>query len=365
MAELFMQEARISGEHGHYYPAALRLIDQVLKNELPTGLRYKALVNKGSVLLSQHQFEDARSAALEAIKLNVHSADIYGVLVDAAVELGDYKKAVEYADQMVSIRPDLRSYSRISYLREIHGDVDGAIEAMKLAVSAGYPGTEQTEWSRLQLGKLYERYGHPDSARMQYQLCLAHRPQYPFAIGALAGLYAAQEDYQKADSLNAIAMQLIPEFSFYVQQASWDKSRGYTAKSEAITNEILDMMADDEAHGHHMGMELSRIHQHLTGDLAASISIAKKEFESRPDNIEVNKLLAELYEKSDDLDNAQAHLTKALQTGSQDPEIRCLQSMILLKARRNGEATAVLQQVFDQNLNLTCQLCREAKAAIL
>lgn len=53
----------------------------------------------------------------------------------------------------MSIRPDLRSYSRISYLREIYGDLDGAIEAMKLAVTAGYPGYEQTAWARLTLGK--------------------------------------------------------------------------------------------------------------------------------------------------------------------------------------------------------------------
>ncbi len=43
-------------------------------------------------------------------------------------------------NRMVSIRPDIRSYSRISYLREIHGDIPGAIEAMELAVEAGAPG---------------------------------------------------------------------------------------------------------------------------------------------------------------------------------------------------------------------------------
>ena len=50
------------------------------------------------------------------------------------------------ADKMVSIRPDLRSYSRISYLREIHGDMPGAIEAMKMAIQAGYPGYEDRAW---------------------------------------------------------------------------------------------------------------------------------------------------------------------------------------------------------------------------
>jgi len=73
--------------------------------------------------------------------------------------MGNYDTAVDKADKMVSIRPDLRSYSRISYLREIHGDNTGAIDAMKLAVDAGAAGDEATEWARIQLAKLYEHTG--------------------------------------------------------------------------------------------------------------------------------------------------------------------------------------------------------------
>jgi len=66
------------------------------------------------------------------------------------VEMGNYTAAVENSDKMVSIRPDIRSYSRISYLREIYGDYPGSIEAMKMAVGAAYRD-EATEWSRVQL----------------------------------------------------------------------------------------------------------------------------------------------------------------------------------------------------------------------
>src|SRR5688500_16679073 len=33
LVELFMQEARISGEHGYYYPAALKVIESVMKEQ--------------------------------------------------------------------------------------------------------------------------------------------------------------------------------------------------------------------------------------------------------------------------------------------------------------------------------------------
>src|SRR6186713_2381991 len=134
LAEILMQEARISGEHGYYYPAALTVIDEVLEEHPDANARYRALLNKGSVLLSLHQFQEAKKIGEEALALNSHSANAYGVVIDANVETGQYEKAVEYADKMVSIRPDLRSYSRVSYLREIYGQVQGAIDAMKLAV---------------------------------------------------------------------------------------------------------------------------------------------------------------------------------------------------------------------------------------
>ena len=54
-----------------------------------------------------------------------------------AVLNGNYEEALKNADQMASIRPDLRSYSRVSYMREIHGDRDGAKQAMKMAGDAG------------------------------------------------------------------------------------------------------------------------------------------------------------------------------------------------------------------------------------
>ncbi len=147
LSEVFITEARITGKHSYNYDAALDVLGEVLASDLPNkDQRFRALMNKASVQLSLHKFGDALKTGEDALKINDRNAGIYGVLVDANVELGNYAKAVEMSDKMVSIRPDLRSYSRISYLREIHGDVAGAKEAMDMAVKAGYPGMEQTEW---------------------------------------------------------------------------------------------------------------------------------------------------------------------------------------------------------------------------
>ena len=109
-AELFINEARISGEHGHYYPGALKVLEKSLQLAKPASdEQFRALSLKASVLLSQHEFHQALAVAKQAVQLNTYNAAIYGVLVDAYVELGDYDKAIAMADKMVSIRPDLRS----------------------------------------------------------------------------------------------------------------------------------------------------------------------------------------------------------------------------------------------------------------
>ena len=201
LAQVYMNEARLTGEHGHYYPAALQMLESIL-DRAPEDktILFQTLSMKATALMSQHQFKEALETGQRAVALNPHNAGIYGVLVDANVELGQYGEAVKYSDKMISIRPDLRSYSRISYLREIHGEVAGSIEAMKMAVSAGFTGMEEKAWTRLTLGQLYENYGDLANAEVQYRLSLEERPEYPFALAALAGLEIRKENFSRSRS---------------------------------------------------------------------------------------------------------------------------------------------------------------------
>ncbi len=145
LASLYINEGRITGNLSYYNDAALKCTETVLKND-PEN--FEALTFKSMILLSQHKFEDGLAVALQVQKKYPYNAFVYGLIIDGNVELGNYPAALEAADKMISIRPDLRSYSRIAYLREIHGDIPGAIEAMKMAVDAGSPGDENTEWCR-------------------------------------------------------------------------------------------------------------------------------------------------------------------------------------------------------------------------
>ncbi|MBL7808442.1 MAG: tetratricopeptide repeat protein [Saprospiraceae bacterium] len=302
LAELFMQEARVTGEHPHYYPAAMQMLEPVIAqmstqnnlNPVEKDLYFRALSHKASVQLSLHAFDQARQTAEAAIAINPYNAYIYGCLVDAQVELGQYDQAVQTCDKMVNIRPDLRSYARVSYLREIHGDMNGAIEAMDMAVKAGYPGYEQTEWARLKLGELYQKTGKWKEAEMQYQICLQNRPDYPFALAALAGLAVEKGRNDEAEALLKKAIAIIPEVGFNIDLAKLYRKTGREQEALALIEEIKGMFQEDIAAGHNMALEAARFHLELTKDFNQAQQFVQQEQQMRPNNKDVKQLSNEI-----------------------------------------------------------------------
>ena len=124
LAQLYLQQARITGRHHAYVGMAYEMLDGVLKRD-PN--HFEALLTRTAILLTQHRFAEALNLAEERTRLKPSSATAWGLLSDARKELGDYAGAVQACDKMLSIRPDLRSYARAAHLREIHGDLRGAL----------------------------------------------------------------------------------------------------------------------------------------------------------------------------------------------------------------------------------------------
>jgi tetratricopeptide (TPR) repeat protein len=322
LAELYIAEARITGEHPYYYTAALKMINSVLSRDpKDRNLLFYALSLKASVQLSLHRFAEGLRTAEEAVAINPHNSAIYGALVDANVELGNYDEAVKMADKMVAIRPDLRSYSRVSYLREIFGDVKGAIDAMDMAVKAGFPGNESTSWARFTLGRIYENYGNQAYAEMQYQIALMERPDYPFALEGLAGIEMNKGNMKKAEDLLKKAAGLIPEISFHVSMAKLYLKTGQKARADIETDTVLKMMAEDEKSGHKVDLEKAKIYLELIGDPEKALSLALNEHKIRPRNIDVNLVAVRALIALERYAEAEKYLAVASSTHSKNPEL--------------------------------------------
>ena len=324
LAYAFMQEARVTGEHPYYYPAAMGMIEDVIDNtKEEDSIHFRAMVAKASVEASLHHFAEALATGKEAMKLNAEDKDLYGVLCDANVELGNYPEAIKMADKMVSLRPELQSYSRISYLREIHGDMPGAIKAMEMAVQAGYPGLEQTSWTRYNLGKLYARQGDTAKARMAFEQTIAEDPRYAFAYGGLASLAHERGDNARALALYEKALNIIPEFSFQEEIAHIYTHTGDKRAKEAL-DKTIEMLAEDKEAGHDVDLELANLFLEVGKDTDRALKYAKAEYERRPNNIDVNRSLAMIYHARGEKEECKKYATVALRTKKKDAELEAL-----------------------------------------
>ncbi len=317
MVVIYLSEARVTGEHPYYYPAILGMLDKVLTIEPKS---FEANVFQASVKMSQHQFAEAKVVAEKARQINPNNAYVYGILVDANVELGNYEEAVKMSDKMQTLKPSLESYSRASYLREIYGDYPGSIDAMALAVQAGLPGSEARSWSQNTLGHLYETTGQLAKAEAQYNEILALRPSYAFAMGGLASVQKARKQYDKALATLEKAAAIMPEFSFHEEMADIYALQGNRAKADQKYEAVAQMLDEDARSGHRVDLELCKLYT-KAGKPDIALKYGLNEYTKRPQNIDVNHALAAVYAQKNDFAKAQEHIRVALRTGSKDPEL--------------------------------------------
>ena len=359
LATLYVQEARASGNYMYYDQAALKYINAVLAKE---AQNFDALSIKALLMLSQHHFAEGLKIAEEAKTINPYNAFIYGLIIDGNVEMGNYTAAVDNADKMVSIRPDIRSYSRISYLREIHGDYPGAIEAMKMAVSASLPGDEGTEWSRVQLARLYENTGDLKNAAMHYSISLDNRPSYAYAMAGLARVATAANNYKLAIDYYLQADSLVNDFTIKEELADIYKASGENEKAETLANAVINGMnaaaaseKKDDSSGHYSDRELAYAYLKVN-QFDKALDHALLEYNRRPGNIDVNETLAWVYYSKGDYAKALPFAKTALKTNCQNPVLLCRMGLIYFKNGDKSTAAKLLKAGLLANPNINMAL---------
>jgi len=150
----------------------------------------QASTSMGLLALARHQFVGALQWGDRARQLDPAGARPLGIIGDAQIELGRYPEAVRTFQAMVDRRPDLSSYARVSYARELFGDVDGAIAAMQQAVEAGGAVPENGAYTRVLLANLYFNGGRLAEAEAAYRRALFDQLRYPYALAGLARVEA-------------------------------------------------------------------------------------------------------------------------------------------------------------------------------
>ncbi|MBA3455295.1 MAG: hypothetical protein H0T42_19545 [Deltaproteobacteria bacterium] len=204
------QQARVSGNPA-LYPRAAKVLQQAVQIDPRNASAVRGL---SALAASRHRFQESLVLARRAQALEPGVAAVHGLIGDANLELGRYRQAFAAFDRMASLRPSASAYARISYARELTGDLPGALEAMELAIDSAGVG-EPAAWTRTLTGNLLLSERKPAQAKIRFREALAFVPGYPGALSGLAELRAAEGDLEGARALyvRAAASAPVPEFA--------------------------------------------------------------------------------------------------------------------------------------------------------
>src|SRR5215470_10632216 len=198
LADALLRQARATTD-----PRPTSRASEVLKAVLKEDpVQYDALRMLGAIDLSQHRFRDALSIADRARELRPTDAWNFGVMGDALIELGEYDKAFQAFDTMMSIRPSAAAYARVSYARELRGNLKGALQAMEFAEKSTSPQDPEAQaLYATQTGELYLRMGTLDESDRAFRRAAFVFPHYPPAVVGQGKVKVARGDRDGALAL--------------------------------------------------------------------------------------------------------------------------------------------------------------------
>jgi tetratricopeptide (TPR) repeat protein len=361
LGQAYLQKARETGDPG-YYPKAETLFHDALTANAADG---EAMVGLGTLALARHQFAQALDWGERARALNPQHAPVYGVIGDAQIELGRYDDAIETVQAMVDLRPDLGSYSRVSYIRELLGDRNGAVAAMEQAATAGSGYAENVAWVHVQLGNLYFDSGDIDDAGQDYAAALAAVPGYAPALAGQARVAAAHGDLATAATLYDRAVRAIPLPEFVVGYGDVLSAAGRqddAAAQYALVEAIQQLHA---ANGVDTDLELALFtaDHGRAEDLPDAVAQARAQVAVRPSIVAWDVLAWTLY-RSGDLDGAAAASKEALRLGTQNALMRFHAGMIAAARGETARAITLLESALELNPHFSVRYAPEARATL-
>jgi tetratricopeptide (TPR) repeat protein len=274
------------------------------------------------LLLGRHEFAKAREAAIELNRQTPDDVTVYGYLADANAELGNYREAVDAVQWMLNLRPgNVPGLTRAAYLRELHGDLEGAIELMQQAYdSTPFQEMEDRAWLLTQIAHLHLAAGRIPEAEKYATGALGVFADYHYALGTLGQVRMAQKRYDEAVALFEKRYTAAPhaENLFALGEALEHAGRhGEAARAFAdFEKQALkeSEMADNADH------ELVAYYLDYAHQPEKARRIAEQELARRHDAFTLDAYAWAL-EESGDFAQAAEQMRKALSFGLKDPKV--------------------------------------------
>ena len=343
----YVAEARTTGDPSLYpkaegvLAASLRLRDR--GNE-------EALLGLGALALARHDFAGALRFGRRASEVDPYGADAYGVIGDALLELGRYGEAFDAFQTMVDTRPDLAAYARVSYARELQGDVRGAVRAMSLAFdAAAAPG--DAAWAAYQLGELAFGSGDVAGAASWYHRGLDLDPSFVPNLAGSAKVASARGDLGLAIERYREVTARYPAPEFVVALADLYRVTGRDAladEQEAVVRALHELA---DGNGVNADLELA-VFDADHGAERGALRAARAEW-SRRRSVHVADALAWALYANERYEQASVFADRALRLGTESATFLFHAGMIRLALGDEDGARALLRRAVAVNPNFS------------
>jgi tetratricopeptide (TPR) repeat protein len=343
LGDAYYQRARETGDPS-YYSRAGRAFDASLVRDPSDPL---ATVGAGTLALARHDFQEGLELGRRAHRLAPELVRPYAVIADAQIELGRYGAAGRSLERFVTLKPTLAAYARVSYLRELRGDLDGAVRAMRLAVSAGGGSPENLAYVDSLLGKLEIDRGRYAAARQAYREALAADPAYPPASAGLARVDAAAGHLDLAiERYREVVDRLpLPEYVIGLGEAEIAAGREAAARRDLALVGVEARLL--RSAGVNVDAELA-VHEADHGDPAKAVALGRSAWRRAPSVRSADAYAWALHSAGDDA-GALAISSEAMRLGSRDPSFLYHAGVIAADAGATGRARALLETLVDQS----------------
>jgi tetratricopeptide (TPR) repeat protein len=327
LAATYMQRARETADPSFYAKA---------EGVLGRPRTPEALATAGELALARHDFRGALALGERASVLGAP------IRVDALVELGRYDDAKRELQRMLDRKPNLAGYARASYIRELEGDLTGAVEAMRLAVGAGGPAAENVAYVGALLGELERRRGRRTAARRAFGQALAVNPGNPVAEAGLARLEGGTKRLRRL-----VERLPLPEYAIALGEAELAAGRTEAARESfalvAAQQRLLGAAGVDT------DAELA-VFEADHGDPRRAVALARQAWAAAP-SVRTADALGWALTRAGDPQAGVRWARRALRLGSVDPLWRAHAGLSALAAGREAEGRRHLRVALAHGLD--------------
>jgi tetratricopeptide (TPR) repeat protein len=265
---------------------------------------------------------------------------------------------------MIETRPELASYSRVSYQYELHGDTAGAIAAMEMAVDSGLPADESTLWAQTQLGHLYFNSGDLTQAEQTYRRTLQLRPDYIYAQAGLARARAAQGRYDEAIASYQKIVERLPLPEFVIALGELYDVTGQPVKARQQYDLVQAIQQLNAGAGMNVDLEMALFNADYETDPAQALRQARAAYLERPSIYGADTLAWALY-RAGQYTGAQKCSQEALRLGTRDAMLHYHAGMIAYALKDLAAAREHLEQALAINPNFSLRYAPQAQTLLL